>query len=167
MDENQRQDAVDLILKQWTRERPDLDVAAMGTVGRMKRSGALLQRRLEQVFNEFNMSSWEFDVLATLRRSGPPYCLAPTVLFSALMVTSGTMTHRMQRLESAGLVERVANPEDARSKLVQLTAEGLTLIDKAVEAHTANMTSMLGPLSKDERDALDKGLSALLRVLDE
>ncbi|MDI3326677.1 MarR family transcriptional regulator [Pontibacterium granulatum] len=167
MDENQRQDAVDLILKQWTRERPDLDVTAMGTVGRMKRSGALLQRRLEQVFNEFNMSGWEFDVLATLRRSGPPYCLAPTVLFSALMVTSGTMTHRMQRLESAGLVERVANPEDARSKLVQLTAEGLMLIDKAVEAHTANMTSMLEPLSKDERDALDKGLSALLRVLDE
>ena len=167
MDENQRKDAVDLILKQWARERPDLDVTAMGTVGRMKRSSALLQRRLEQVFNEFNMSGWEFDVLATLRRSGAPYCLAPTALFSALMVTSGTMTHRMQRLESAGLVERVANPDDARSKLVQLTPEGLALIDKAVEAHVANMTAMLAPLSEDELAALDKGLNALLRVLEE
>ncbi|RJF95941.1 MarR family winged helix-turn-helix transcriptional regulator [Noviherbaspirillum saxi] len=159
-------DAVDAILEQWRRERPDLDVSPMGTIGRVKRCAALLQRKLDETFAAFGLSGWEFDVLATLRRSGTPYCLAPTVLFSALMVTSGTMTHRLQRLEGSGLVRRVPNPEDARSMLVQLTPAGLELIDRAVEAHVENEHRILAALKPSERAALDARLIKLLGALE-
>ena len=110
----------------------------MGPIGRIKRCAALLEQRLEECFARFGMTMWEFDVLATLRRSGAPFCLTPTALFSTLMVTSGTMTHRMKSLETRGLVQRLPNPQDARSMLVQLTDQGLELIDRAVEAHLDN-----------------------------
>lgn len=159
-------DAVDVILSQWERERPDLDVGAMGTIGRLKRCAALVQKRLDATFAEFGLTAWEFDVLATLRRSGAPYSLAPTALFSALMVTSATMTNRLQRLEASGLVVRQANPADARSVLVQLTPEGLERIDRAVEAHVANESRIVAPLSRAERAALDLQLSRWLAVLE-
>lgn len=159
-------DAVDAILEQWRRERPDLDVGPMGTIGRLKRCAALVQRRLDEVFTAHGMTSWEFDVLATLRRSGAPYCLAPTALFSALMITSGTMTHRMRGLETRGLVQRVPNREDARSLLVQLTPAGLALIDRAVEAHVENEHRILAPLKAAELAALDARLSRLLGALE-
>jgi len=159
-------DAVDAILAQWHRERPDLDVSPMGPIGRIKRCAALLQRRLDATFAEFGLSFWEFDVLATLRRAGAPYCLAPTALFSTLMVTSGTMTHRMGKLEAQGWITRVPNPADARSSLVQLTAEGLALIDRAVEAHVANEHRILAPLKAAELAALDAQLVRLLAALE-
>lgn len=159
-------DAVDAILAQWHRERPDLDVAPMGPIGRIKRCSALLQRRLDDTFAAFDLNFWEFDVLATLRRTGAPYRLAPTALFSALMVTSGTMTHRLQRLEARGLVQREPNPEDARSLLVQLTREGLALVDRAVAAHVENEHRILAGLRPAELAALDAGLSRLLRLLE-
>jgi DNA-binding MarR family transcriptional regulator len=164
---NARQpDAVDAILDQWRRERPDLDVSPMGPIGRVKRCAALLQRKLDEVFAMFGMTFWEFDVLATLRRSGAPYALAPTSLFSDLMITSGTMTHRLKGLEARGLVRRTANPDDARSVLVQLTPEGLALIDLAVEAHVENERAILASLKPSELNALDARLSALLAILD-
>ncbi|MDC8773026.1 MarR family winged helix-turn-helix transcriptional regulator [Roseateles albus] len=159
-------DAVDAILRQWHEERPDLDVTPMGTLGRAKRCAALLQQRLDRVFLDFGLSGWEFDVLATLRRAGAPYCLAPTALFQQLMVSSGTMTHRMQRLESVGWVERRSNPDDARSLLVQLTPQGLALIDQAVTAHVKNQHAILAPLKASELRALDAGLKALLAELE-
>ena len=159
-------DAVDTILAQWRRERPDLDVGPMGTIGRIKRCAALLQRQLDQTFAAFGMSSWEFDVLATLRRSGAPYCLAPTALFSSLMITSGTMTHRMQRLEAGGLVQRLPNPTDARSMLVQLSPDGLALIDRAVEAHVENERRILSSIKPAELAALDTRLARLLAALE-
>ncbi len=159
-------DAVDAILAQWHRERPDLDVGPMGPIGRIKRCTALLQRRLDDTFAEFGLSYWEFDMLATLRRSGAPYCLAPTTLFSTLMVTSGTMTHRMQKLEAAGFVARLPNPEDARSMLVQLTPAGLALIDRAVEAHVANEHRILAPMKAADLAALDAKLAVLLAALE-
>ena len=159
-------DAVDTILEQWRRERPDLDISPMGPIGRIKRCAALLERRLEDAFARFGMSLWEFDVLATLRRSGAPYRLAPTALFSALMVTSGTMTNRLQRLEANGLVRRVPNSQDARSLLVQLTPTGLALIDQVVEAHVANEHAILAPLPAATLAALDRHLSALLLALE-
>lgn len=159
-------DAVSRILLQWARERPDLDAAPMATIGRLNRCSALLQRRLDQTFSRFGLCSWEFDVLATLRRAGAPYCLAPTALFAMLMVSSGTMTHRLQSLEASGLVERLANPDDARSKLVQLSAAGLALVERALEAHVENETRILAPLSAAELQALDKGLVALLAALE-
>lgn len=166
MTTERRPDAVDAILAQWQQERPDLDVSPMATIGRLKRCSALLQRRLDEAFSKFGLTSWEFDVLATLRRSGAPHRLAPTELFSMLMVTSGTMTHRMQRLEASGWVERIANPDDARSKLVGLTPAGLELIDRAVEAHVQNEHRILAPLSAADRSALEASLAGLLAVLE-
>ena len=164
---NPRQpDAVDTILAQWNRERPDLDVSPMGPIGRIKRCAVLLQRQLDETFAEFGLSTWEFDVLATLRRSGAPYCLAPTTLFSTLMVTSGTMTHRMGKLEAQGWITRVPNPGDARSSLVQLTAEGLALIDRAVEAHVANEHRILAGLKASDLALLDARLALLLASLE-
>lgn len=160
-------DAVDAILAQWRRERPDLDPSPMAVIGRVGRCAALLQRRLEPVFQQFGLTAGEFDVLATLRRAGPPHSLAPTALFSSLMVTSGTMTHRLQRLEAQGLVTRRPNAEDARSLLVQLTSQGLALIDRAVEAHLDNEHRILAGLSPAERKALENALAALLRTLEE
>jgi DNA-binding MarR family transcriptional regulator len=159
-------DAVDRILEQWHRERPDLDVAPMATIGRLRRCALLLQRRLDDTFADFGMSSWEFDMLATLRRAGAPHRLTPTALFSALMITSGTMTHRLQRLEAAGWIVRLPNPDDARSMLVQLSEAGLQLVDRAVEAHVANEHRILAPLESKQLAALDAGLARLLAVLE-
>lgn len=159
-------DAVDTILEQWHRERPDLDTAPMGPIGRLNRCAALLTPRLEAGYAAFDLSIWEFDMLATLRRAGAPYCLSPTTLFSTLMVTSGTMTHRLKRLESRELIERVANPEDARSLLVQLTDQGLALIDRAVESHLENERRLLETLPPEVLAELDASLSRLLRVLE-
>ncbi len=159
-------DAVDAILAQWHRERPDLDVMPMGLVGRVKRCAVLLERRLGETFALFGLNNWEFDVLATLRRSGAPHRLAPTALFSTLMITSGTMTHRLKGLESRGLVERLANSEDARSVLVQLTPAGLELIERAVTAHVANEHRILASLKPADMALLDDRLSRLLTELE-
>lgn len=158
-------DAVDAILEQW-QQQPQLDTRLMGPIGRLKRSAALLQQQLDRVFSEFDLSAWEFDVLATLRRSGAPYSLAPTQLFSTLMVTSGTMTHRMNQLEKRALIERQANPQDARSKLVALSAAGLQLIDQALEAHVANQRRILAGLDDEAVERLDHSLRQLLAILE-
>jgi len=159
-------DAVDRIVAQWERERPDLDPAPMALIGRLKRASALMQVELEKGFAECGLAMWEFDMLATLRRSGEPYCLAPTVLFSALMVTSGTMTHRLKQLEKRALVARLDNPQDARSKLVQLTPDGLALIDRAVEVHLDNERRILAALSDSEQSGIDQSLRLLLAKLE-
>lgn len=164
---NTRQlDMVDVILEQWQKERPDLDVAPMGPIGRIKRCAILLERQIESKFAMFDLTLWEFDMLATLRRSGTPYCLSPTELFSMLMVTSGTMTHRLKRLESRDLIKRVSNVDDARSTLVQLTKKGLELIDLAVEEHVKNEHMILEQLPSDVLNDLDKHLSRLLQTLE-
>ncbi len=159
-------DAVDAILEQWARERPDLDVSPMGPIGRLKRCAALVQQQLDVGFAPFGLTYWEFDMLATLRRSGAPYRLSPTELFSTLMVTSGTMTHRLKRLETSGLVQRVANPEDGRSMPVQLSRKGLALIDRALEAHVANEHRLLAALPASVVAELDANLSLLLSALE-
>ena len=166
MSQSRPRDAVDSILQQWARERPDLDASPMAVIGRLGRCAALLRRELEQVFATFGLSSWEFDVLATLRRSGAPYRLAPTALFSALMITSGTMTRQLQQLEAAGWVSRMANPNDARSMLVQLTEPGLELIESAVTAHVENEARILEPLPAATLAQLEEGLVALLARLE-
>lgn len=161
-------DTVDAILDQWRRERPDLapDLNPMGTIGRIKRCSMLLRPRLDATFEQFGLNGWEFDVLATLRRSGAPYCLAPTTLFSTLMITSGTMTHRLKGLESRSLIERVLNKEDARSLLVRLSPVGLALIDRAVTAHVENERQILSPIGAADLKALDAQLKRLLAVLE-
>lgn len=159
-------DAVDAILAQWRREKPDLDLGPMGLIGRLGRCAALIRRRLDAEFERFGLSSWEFDVLAALYRSGPPYCLAPTALFSTLMVTSGTMTHRLKGLEARGWIARETNPGDARSLLVRLTPEGLAQIDAALLAHVENEKRIMAPLAAADQAELDAALARLLAVLE-
>ena len=163
---SQPNDPVATILQQWRRERPDLDVTPMGPVGRLRRSADQVQKRLETVFARHQLASWEFDLLATLRRSGEPYRLAPTVLFSSLMLTSGAMTRQLHQLEKRGLIQRQINPADARSVLVQLSAEGLALIDVAVAEHVQNLHSLVNGLSAEEAAQLDQLLGKWMEALE-
>ena len=105
-------DHVDKTLAQWRRERPDLEVSPMGLIGRVKRLMLCLSREMEKTWAENGLSTAGFDVLATLRRSGPPFTLSPGDLIASTMVTSGTMTNRIDQLEKVGFVEHVQNPED-------------------------------------------------------
>lgn len=160
-------DPVDAILAQWQRERPDLDVSPMGIIGRIGRLVKYLERSLQDVFSDFGLQGGEFDVLATLRRSGQPYQLSPTALFNTLMISSGTMTHRIDRLEQANLVQRIPDPSDRRGTLIQLTSTGFNVIEKAVEAHVANMHRLLSGLEEAERQALAQLLRKLLISFEE
>lgn len=149
-------------LEQWKRERPDLDVSPMGVIGRLSEASFLIARdRLAPLFARFGLQSGEFDVLATLRRSGAPHALTPTELYEATMVTSGAMTARLDRLEKSGLIRRAPHPTDRRAVVVQLTAEGLRLIDEALGAHVANEHEILTGLTVPEREIL----AGLLRKL--
>lgn len=148
-------DHVDEILAQWRNERPDLDVAPMGLIGRMKRLTQVLSREMEKTWSEFDLNAASFDVLATLRRSGPPFRLSPAGLIASTMVTSGTMTNRIDQLEKAGLVERVQNPNDGRSFLISLTESGFRIIDAAVAAHVKTQERLVSGLSTQERRQLD------------
>jgi DNA-binding MarR family transcriptional regulator len=160
-------DPVDKILGQWQDERPDLDASPMGVMGRIARLAKHLDRSIQETVSEFGLNSGEFDVLATLRRSGCPYQLSPTDLFNALMVSSGTMTHRVDRLEQADLVKRIPDPSDRRGILIQLTDEGFNVIEKAVEAHVANGHRLLIALEEAERKILAQLLRKLLVPLEE
>lgn len=151
---------------QWARERPDLDVSPMGPIGRIKRCASLLEQSLDSNFSQFGLSVWEFDMLATLRRAGVPHRLSPTALFSALMVTSGTMTHRLKTLETRGLIERIPNEQDARSMLVQLSPKGLGLINQAVEVHVEKERALLKALPATALAELNSHLSTLLLALE-
>jgi DNA-binding MarR family transcriptional regulator len=155
-------DPVDKILAQWQRERPDLDVSPMGIIGRMGRLSKHLERAIQVTFSEFGLTISEFDVLAALRRSGQPYRLSPTELFQMLMVSSGTMTHRVDLLEQAQLVKRIPDPGDRRGTLIQLTDRGFDVIEKAVAAHVANEHHALSALEQSEREALASLLRKLL-----
>lgn len=157
---------IDTILEQWKRERPDLDVAPMGLTSRLARIARHLNRSLEQVFAEHGLNLANFDVLATLRRAGPPYQLSPGDLISNTMVTSGTMTNRIDQLVKAGYVERVQHPDDGRSVLVALTAKGLDKIDKAVTDHVTNLQHLTGGLSESEFKRLDRLLKRYLERIE-
>jgi DNA-binding MarR family transcriptional regulator len=160
-------DHVDTILAQWRRERPDLDPSPMGVFGRIWRAERRLSRALDATFARFELNVGEFDVLATLRRSGSPYHLTPTELFRDLMLSSGAMTNRLDRLEQAGLIARLPDPSDRRGTLVALTTRGQELVDAAVAAHLANEQHLLEALSLDEREQLAQLLRKLLRSLEE
>ncbi|MGR2737946.1 MarR family winged helix-turn-helix transcriptional regulator [Billgrantia sp. Q4P2] len=154
-------------IAQWQREMPELDLLPMEVVGYMKTTQLLTQERLQAFFKEYGLQLGEFDVLATLRRSGAPYRLGPTQLFETLMVSSGGMTSRLDRLEKAGLIVRSPNPEDRRGTLVSLTEEGLALMNRVVPRHVANEARMLSALSREEQQALGELLSKLLDGLAE
>lgn len=158
-------DHVDQILAQWARERPDLDTGPMGLFGRLKRLSDLLTEELTKVHATHALTAASFDVLATLRRAGAPYSLTPSALISWTMVTSGTMTNRIDRLEAAGLIMRGPNPEDGRGQVVTLTAKGFNVIDRVVSEHVANQHRLMATLSPTLRGPLDAALRDWLSAL--
>jgi DNA-binding MarR family transcriptional regulator len=154
-------DGVDLIIEQWQRERPDLDSTPIGVIGRISRLARELEQRLEPVYRAHGLEPGWHDVLATLRRSGPPYRLRPSEFADALMLTSSGTTKRLDRLEEAGLIARAPDPDDRRGTLITLTSAGRSLIDKLTEAHLANERRLLDSLSEADR----RRLADLLRKL--
>jgi DNA-binding MarR family transcriptional regulator len=156
-----KRDGVDLILEQWRRERPELDPSPIGVVGRISRLARELEQRLEVVYREHGLEPGWHDVLATLRRHGPPYRLRPTDFTGALMLTSSGTTKRLDRLEQAGLISRGPDPDDRRGTLITLTPAGHRLIDAVTEAHLDNERRLLDALTDDEQ----RRLADLLRKL--
>ena len=152
-------DHVDKIVAQWNRERPDLNVGPMGLIGRLGRLVRLMTREMEKTFAAHGLTAASFDVLATLRRSGPPYRLSPGELLGTMMITSGTMTNRIDQLEKAGFVERTHNPDDGRSVIISLTDKGFTVVEAAVTDHVATQARLTSAVSAEENAVLD----ALLR----
>lgn len=156
------QDATDGFIDQWHQRRPDLDTGPMAVVGRLHRLAAILDVGLQPVFAEFGLSANDFDVLATLRRWGQP--MGPGELARSVLVASGTVTKRLDRLERRGLVVRSPSPEDGRGRLVELTPDGLALTDEIAAKHWANEDRLIGVLDASEREQLAGLLRKLLVV---
>ena len=154
-------DEVDGLVEAWQRERPDLDVSAMHVLSRVTRLARHLDRQRRGAFSAHDLEPWEFDVLAALRRSGEPYRLSPGRLLRETMVTSGTMTNRVDRLTARGLVSRTNHPEDRRGVLVSLTFAGKDAVDAAMADLLSAEHAILAGLDRDER----RRLSAVLRAL--
>ena len=159
-------DQIDRIVEQWGRERPDLDTEAMAVIGRIQRAAQALRPRLDATHQRFGLTGESFDVLAALRRSGEPYRLTPTQLYRQMMLSSGAMTNRIDRLEGQGLVERRPDPNDRRGTLICLTRKGRALIDKAVGEHAENEREQLRGLTAKERLQLNALLTRLLESLE-
>ena len=152
-------DGVDRIVEQWAVERPELDTTAMAVFGRVFRISKLVGDEMERAYAAHGIGRPDFDVLATLRRSGPPFELSPGALASSMMLSSGGTTARLDRLEQAGLVTRRPDPDDRRALLVRLTARGRRLVDAAVQGGLARQQELLAHLPP----ARQQQLSALLR----
>ena len=159
--------SIDELVGQWRAERPDLDVDAMATIARLLHLGGAVQRELAERAAAYDVLVPEADILFALRRSGPPFRLLPSKLSESLLVSSGTLTNRLDRLEAKGLIERHPNPEDRRSVEVALTERGRRLADEAVTQHVENETRMLASLTAKERRTLDQLTSKLLAGLAE
>jgi DNA-binding MarR family transcriptional regulator len=154
-------DEVDALLEAWGRERDDLDLAPVAVFSRVTRLARRLELARRDAFAAHGIEQWEFDVLAALRRAGTPYELSPGRLLKETLVTSGTMTNRVDRLSARGLVERYPDPDDRRGVIVRLTAEGKAAVDGAFTALLGAEHALLEDLSERDR----KKLATLLRAL--
>lgn len=155
-------DHVARIQAEWARERPDLDVSPQGVIGRLHRLAGHLTEQLMVVYRRFGLGEGEFDVLATLRRAGPPFERAPGELAQFTMVTTGAMTKRVDRLERDGLVTRRRSAVDGRGRVVALTPAGRELIDAAFTEHMHNERRLLDELSTEDAAALEALLTTWL-----
>jgi DNA-binding MarR family transcriptional regulator len=155
------QDHVARVIAMWERERPDLDFSPVAVISRIGRAARYLDHGIESVLAGHGLSRASWDVLAALRRVGEPYRLSPTELYRSLMRTSGTITHRLHRLETKRLIRRCGDPEDGRAALVELTATGKRLVDRVAAEHLANERELLAGLTASERHEL----AGLLRTL--
>ncbi|TQN30315.1 MarR family transcriptional regulator [Haloactinospora alba] len=160
-------DEVDGLVTAWRAERPDLDVEPLQVLSRVSRLARHLDRARRAVFTKHNLEPWEFDVLAELRRAGPPYELTPGRLLRATLVTSGTMTNRIDRLAETGLVGRHPDPADKRGVLVRLSEEGRERVDAALSDLLRYEESILRTLPREQRTQLAGLLRSLLSPLDD
>jgi DNA-binding MarR family transcriptional regulator len=158
----QTRDEVDNIVEAWRRERPDLDLAPMEVLSRISRLARHLDRLRANAFSAHDLESWEFDVLAALRRSGPPYRLSPGQLLRETLVTSGTMTNRVDRLVERGLVTRHDHPNDRRGVLVELTDAGREAVDAALLELMSAEHQITAALDVADHDQLARTLRLLL-----
>jgi DNA-binding MarR family transcriptional regulator len=156
-----RMDDVDRFIAQRAVESPQIDTEGMAIFGRIYRIATRIAPHMEALFARHGLERGEFDVLATLQRSGPPYRLSPTALYTSLMVSSGGLTHRLKSLEAAGLVRRIPSPEDRRSLIVELTNEGQKRTRAAFKEDMRLESSWLAGLPADQR----RKLADLLREL--
>lgn len=154
-------DEVDGIISSWSAARPDLDLSPLAVFSRLFRIAKHLNRARSHAFERSGLTSWEFDVLAVLRRGGAPFRQSPKVLVRETMVSSGTMTNRIDRLVGRELVSRLTDPNDGRGVLVEITPLGLTLVDAAMTRLTDAEERLLGTMTRAERDRL----AVLLRKL--
>jgi len=158
-------DYVDQLIAQWRRERPALDVTPMGLVGRISRLSQLLERRIEEVFSAHGLQGGRFDVLAALVRAGEPNRLTPTQLYNSLLVSSGTITNRIDRLVDDGLVKRGSDARDLRSMPVELTELGRTRLDQTLKTHLENERDLISTLTPEEQELLTQILRGWLTAL--
>jgi len=158
----QQGDHVDEVLAQWAAAFPAVDTAPVAVIARLGRVTAYVDAAVNERLARFGLTRASWDVLASLRRMGPPHRLSPTQLYVALMRTSGAMTHRLAALERAGLVRRIPDPHDGRGALVELTRKGRALVDRVAPDHLDNERALLAALGDDERDALARLLRKLL-----
>ena len=158
-------DEVDRLIAAWKRERPDLDLSPLAVLSRITRIARHLDIARRDAFGD--LENWGFDVLAALRRAGEPHQLSPGQLMQETMVTSGTMTNRLDRLEELQLITREQDPDDGRGSLVTLTKSGARAVDSALEGLLENERELLGTLSASDRETLAELLSKLVTEFDQ
>jgi DNA-binding MarR family transcriptional regulator len=160
-------DRIERVRADWASECPDLDTTPMEIIGRILRGEHLAGARIRRVLRDEGLDRGGFDVLATLRRSGPPYHLTPTRLYQELVLTSGAITHRVDALAQAGLVKRISPGRDRRSNLVGLTAKGKAVADRAMAANMECEAAMIASLTDADRQLLGTLLKKLLQGIEE
>jgi DNA-binding MarR family transcriptional regulator len=159
-------DEVDDLVAAWRAQRPDLDVEPMQVLSRISRLARHLDIARRGAFADHGLETWEFDVLSALRRQGPPFQLTPGALLRATLVTSGTMTNRIDRLAAAGLVRREPDPRDKRGVLVTLTEQGVARADAALADLLRRERALLSVLDRSERQRLADLMRTLLVPFD-
>ncbi|MGE8720932.1 MarR family winged helix-turn-helix transcriptional regulator [Leptospira terpstrae] len=159
-------DPMEEIINQWRKEIPSLSLRGMEVFGRLGQAALLASDVVESNLAKLGLKLGEFDVLASLRRSGPPFRLNPTQLWQGMLLSSGAMTNRLDRLETAGYIERLPDPNDRRATLVSLTEKGLKLIDEAVVSHTKNEEECIQDFSVEELTSLNSLLSKLKQSIE-
>lgn len=160
-------DHVDFVLEQWHTQCPALDVSAMAIMARLFRFNTVASRNVERTFRDNGLHQGEFDVLATLYRAGNPYALTPQKLVTALLLSSGAMTNRLDRLEQGGLLARTPSPDDRRSTIVSLTSDGLQRVQDALHRYLTELEALLTPLSPAQRKQMACLLKRLLTAHDQ
>ncbi|MFI1941892.1 MarR family winged helix-turn-helix transcriptional regulator [Streptomyces purpureus] len=160
-------DAIDTIVGQWSKERPDLANALwpVQLLGRAQRLARFADKSAKEIAAKHGVEHGEFDVLSTLQRSGPPYTLTAGALLKAAMVTSGAITNRIDRMEAKGLVERVRDGEDRRTVQIRLTSQGHEVMSHIISDHLANYARLLADVDRETCTRTADGLRAVLEAL--